>query len=163
MGKVTIKLSKDKLTLSDGARSLSRLNGVKQDEVVDIANNLEPDSKKVYQANYDELALDYTIGKTASGKIVILVKGRNNSKDVVAVVKYESEGKTIIDQKINPGQGFSGPIPFNKANLTVTFEAFKPGDSSPDLIQILRNKFEEELIIKDNELKIKSTATGVRG
>jgi hypothetical protein len=167
MGKVTIKLSKDKMTLSDGARSLSRLKGVEKEEIDNIANNLEPNSKKVYKANYGDLALEYTIGKTSSGKIVIHVKGRNNGKDVVAVVKYESEGKTIIDQKINPGQGFSGPIPFDTANLTVTFEAFKPGDNSPDLIQILRKKFEEELTIKDNDLVIKKrnvpTGVGVRG
>lgn len=164
MGKVNLKLSSNKMTLSDGSRSFIRTKSLEEDDIIDtMINNLEPNSKKVYNAYYGSLSIEYIVAKTSSGKILVHIKGKNNSKDAVALLKFESNGNIILEKKVNPGEGFGSPLSFTMANLTVSFEAFKTGDSNPDLIQILRKKFEEELIIKDNELKIKSFSSPIGG
>lgn len=165
-GTVNISMSADKNSFSQASRKFSRVTPIQQ-----VLKDLPENSKKVVNVDYSGVAVEYILAKTSTGKMITHAKAKNTHKNLSAILTISSSNKVIINQRLEPGFGFTGTIPADDFNIMVTFEAVPESNvTTPDLIQLIKSEIGQYIQRKDDNINLgekviknKKGAIGARG
>ena len=117
---------------------------------------------KATNTDYAGLAANYLYVPKDNGGFT-LVRLKNTRPNVVAKITFLLPGNKTQTETIEPNTVLTTRVNATNFSVEVTYEPFKPGDSSFDVIEWTKKKVQDYITEEEGKSKSRTTGIGVRG